>query len=73
MIIRREKRSERFSVLNTEPIEDKNLSAVALGIYVYIMSKPDNWNAHKNEILKRLSYLMVNFLRISASDFFSCS
>ena len=53
MIIRREKRSERFSVLNTEPIEDKNLSAVALGIYVYIMSKPDNWNAHKNEILKR--------------------
>jgi hypothetical protein len=53
MIIRREKRSDRFSVLNTEPIEDKNLSAVALGIYVYIMSKPDNWNAHKNEILKR--------------------
>jgi hypothetical protein len=53
MIIRREKRSDRFSVIKTEPIEDKNLSAVALGIYVYIMSKPDNWNAHKNEILKR--------------------
>jgi uncharacterized phage protein (TIGR02220 family) len=53
MIVRRQKRNERFSIINNVPIEDKNLSAVSLGIYTYIMSKPDNWNAHKNEIYKR--------------------
>jgi hypothetical protein len=71
MIIRREKRSERFSVLNTEPIEDKNLSAVALGIYVYIMSKPDNWNAHKNEILKRFSDATIKTTKNSIDSAFS--
>jgi uncharacterized phage protein (TIGR02220 family) len=53
MIVRRQKRNERFSIINNVPIEDKNLSAVSLGVYTYIMSKPDNWNAHKNEIYKR--------------------
>jgi hypothetical protein len=60
MIIRREKRNERFSVINNIPLEDKKLSAVALGIYVYIMSKPDNWNAHKNEIYKRFGEATIN-------------
>jgi hypothetical protein len=60
MIIRREKRNERFSIINNIPLEDQNLSAVALGIYVYIMSKPDNWNAHKNEIFKRFQNAKIN-------------
>jgi len=60
MIIRREKRNERFSIINNIPLEDPNLSAVALGIYVYIMSKPDNWNAHKNEIFKRFQNAKIN-------------
>lgn len=59
MIIRREKRLERFSIINNGTIEDKNLSAVALGIYTYIMSKPDNWNAHKNEIYKRFEIASI--------------
>lgn len=53
MIVRRQKRNDRYSIINNVPIEDKNLSAVSLGVYTYIMSKPDNWNAHKNEIYKR--------------------
>jgi len=44
-----------YTTLNNTPVIDLNLSAVSLGIYTYIMSKPDNWSAHKNEIYKRFS------------------
>lgn len=53
MIIRRAERPDRYSLIDNKTIEDKNLSAVSLGIFTYIMSKPENWNAHKNEIYKR--------------------
>ena len=42
-----------YTTLSNYPITDKNLSALSLGIFCYIMSKPDGWNAHKKEILKR--------------------
>jgi len=44
---------ETYTSLSNVPIIDENLSAVALGIFVYIMSKPNNWKAHKSEIYKR--------------------
>ncbi|HUV82840.1 MAG TPA: hypothetical protein VMW53_07190 [archaeon] len=46
---------KRYTTLNNTPVIDSNLSAVSLGIYTYIMSKPDNWSAHKNEIYKRFA------------------
>lgn len=52
MIVRQPKQSN-FTLLSNIPVIDLNLSAVSLGLYVYIISKPDNWKAHKNEILKR--------------------
>ena len=44
-----------YTTLSNVPIVDPNLSAIALGIFAYIMSKPDNWSAHKNEIFKRFA------------------
>jgi hypothetical protein len=48
-----------YTTLSNVPIIDANLSAIALGIFAYIMSKPDNWNAHKNEIYKRFAGAMM--------------
>jgi uncharacterized phage protein (TIGR02220 family) len=42
-----------YTTLSNYPITDKNLSGISLGIFCYIMSKPDGWKAHKNEIYKR--------------------
>ena len=42
-----------YTTLSNYPIIDRNLSAISLGIFTYIMSKPDGWKAHKNEIYKR--------------------
>jgi len=44
-----------YTTLSNYPIIDRNLSAISLGIFTYIMSKPDGWKAHKNEIYKRFS------------------
>jgi len=48
-----------YTTLSNVPIIDANLSAIALGIFAYIMSKPDNWSAHKNEIYKRFAGAMI--------------
>jgi hypothetical protein len=42
-----------YTTLSNYPISDGNLSAISLGIFCYIMSKPNGWKAHKNEIYKR--------------------
>lgn len=36
-------------------MQDERLSATTLGVYCYIMSKSDNWQAHKREIVKHFS------------------
>lgn len=49
-----------YTTLSNYPITDRNLSALSLGIFCYIMSKPDGWNAHKKEILKRFSEASID-------------
>lgn len=49
-----------YTTLSNYPIVDINLSAISLGIFCYIMSKPDGWKAHKNEIYKRFSNASIS-------------
>jgi len=53
MNIRRKKRENNFTITDNSVINDKNLSPAALGVLIYILSKTDDWTAHKNEIVKR--------------------
>ena len=53
MNIRIQKRENPFVQIDKTPIDDGNLSPESLGVLTYLLSKPNNWKAHKNEILKR--------------------
>lgn len=48
-IIREEVR-DRYTVVRNETIEDETLSFRALGLLVYILSKPDNWKTHVSHL-----------------------
>lgn len=44
--ITRAARRDRFTVVHNDTIEDDALSFRALGLLVYLLSKPDNWSTH---------------------------
>lgn len=48
--IRRAERRERFVIIDRTAVDDARLSYRALGLLVYILSKPDNWKVHVNHL-----------------------
>lgn len=54
MIIRSAKQS-RFTVVPNAVIDDERLSAAALGIVCYLLSKPDDWSIHVAQLGKRFN------------------
>ena len=53
MAIIRQKRKERFSIVDNKVIEDKRLSFKARGLLIYMLSKPDDWKFYTDELVKR--------------------
>ena len=53
MIIRTEKnRNNPYYMKNRAATEDPRLSWKAKGVHEYLMSKPDNWEANINQLVK---------------------
>ena len=50
MAIIRQKRKERFSIVNNKIIEDKQISFKARGLLIYMLSKPDDWKFYPDEL-----------------------
>ena len=53
MAIIRQKRKKRFSIVDNNVIEDKQLSFKARGLLIYMLSKPDDWKFYTEELAKR--------------------
>ncbi|WP_341232402.1 hypothetical protein [uncultured Methylophaga sp.] len=51
MIIR-SKRSSRFTVINNGILEDKTIDWKDLGLLVYLLSKPDDWEVSVRQLIK---------------------
>lgn len=52
MIIRRERRAKNFTVINNDIINDPRLDWRDLGLLVYLLSKPDNWEICTAHLIK---------------------
>lgn len=52
MAIIRQKRKDRFSIINNKIIEDKKISFKARGLLIYMLSKPDDWKFYPDELAK---------------------
>lgn len=53
-IIRTEK-TENYSVMCNEALKRKDLSARAKGIFAYLMTLPNDWKLHKDELFKHFT------------------
>lgn len=51
MAIIRQKRKKRFSIIDNQVIENKNLSWGARGLLEYMLSKPDDWKFYMSELI----------------------
>lgn len=54
-IIRVEKHTKNFVVINKKFLEDKRISFKAKGILTYLLSKPDNWQVMTSELIEASS------------------
>ncbi len=54
-IIRVEKHTKNFVVINKNFLEDKRISFKAKGILTYLLSKPDNWQVMTSELIEASS------------------
>jgi hypothetical protein len=52
MIIRREKRTKNFTVIDNDIINDPRLDWRDLGLLVYLLSKPDKWEICTAHLIK---------------------
>lgn len=52
-ILRRNKKEYSFTQVDNKIPENKNLSWKAKGILIYLLSRPDNWEFNKSDIIKR--------------------
>ena len=52
MAIIRQKRKKRFSIVDNNVIEDRQLSFKARGLLIYMLSKPDDWKFYPDELAK---------------------
>lgn len=49
-MIRRAPRTDHFTVLPNDAIEDRRLSFRARGILAYVLSKPDHWRTNSHQL-----------------------
>jgi hypothetical protein len=52
MIIRREKRAKNFTVIDNDIINDSRLDWRDLGLLIYLLSKPDDWEVCTAHLIK---------------------
>lgn len=52
MAIIRQKRKDRFSIVDNKIINDKQISFKARGLLIYMLSKPDDWKFYPDELAK---------------------
>jgi hypothetical protein len=63
MIIRR-RRNSNFTVIGNEPANDTRLSADALGVLTYLLTRPDNWKVIPEQLSKRFDCGRAKMYRI---------
>ena len=68
MAIIRQKRKERFSIVDNKVIEDERLSFKARGLLIYMLSKPDDWKFHTEELVKHSSQDGVSAVRTALKE-----
>ncbi|WP_283586329.1 DnaD domain protein [Limosilactobacillus vaginalis] len=68
MAIIRQKRKERFSIVDNKVIEDKRLSFKARGLLIYMLSKPDDWKFFTGELVKRSSKDGLSSIRTALKE-----
>jgi hypothetical protein len=52
MIIRR-RRNTNFTIIGNEPANDPRLSAEALGVLTYLLTRPDDWTVYSKQLSDR--------------------
>lgn len=52
MAIIRQKRKDRFSIIDNRIIENKKISFKARGLLIYMLAKPDDWKFYPDELAK---------------------
>src|SRR5215203_5277197 len=62
-IIRR-RVTHNFTVLTNQVFDDPRLSAEALGVLCYLLSRPDNWHVSTRQLRNRFSVGRDKMLRI---------
>ena len=68
MAIIRQKRKERFSIVDNKVIEDERLSFKARGLLIYMLSKPDDWKFFTGELVKRSSKDGLSSIRTALKE-----
>lgn len=68
MAIIRQKRKERFSIVDNKVIEDERLSFKARGLLIYMLSKPDDWQFYTDELAKRSSKDGVSAIKSALNE-----
>lgn len=53
MAIYREKRKDRFTIIDNVPLQDPNISNKALGLLVRMLAFPDDWKFYEADLVKR--------------------
>lgn len=53
MAIYREKRKDRFTIIDNVPLQDSNISNKALGLLVRMLAFPDDWKFYESDLVKR--------------------
>lgn len=51
MSISRIHKTEKFSIIDNEVINDRRLSWKARGVLIYLLSKPNNWEVRLSDII----------------------
>ena len=72
MAIIRQKRKERFSIVDNKVIEDERLSFKARGLLIYMLSKPDDWKFHAEELAKHSSKEGLSAVRTALKEIEKC-
>lgn len=72
MAIIRQKRKERFSIVDNKVIEDERLSFKARGLLIYMLSKPDDWKFHTEELAKHSSQEGLSAVRTALKEIEKC-
>ena len=53
-MIHRSQRPAKYTIVNNSLLEDEKLSLPAIGLLVYLLQKPDNFNFKPKELHKKL-------------------